>query len=65
MQCGVRVGIERVAKAAKQLGANAIVDTGSYYKKIEMSSPTQFECHEGTFTVAVALRGDFVTIANK
>jgi len=55
----------RCKSAAKQLGANAIVDTVSYYKKVEMSSATQFECHEGTFTVGVALRGDFATVPDK
>ena len=50
-------------KRAKQLGANAVVNIVSYYQKNVMSSPTDFECHAGTVIAGVALRGDFVKIA--
>ena len=50
-------------KRAKQLGANAVVNIVSYYQKNAMSSPTEFECHAGTVIAGVALRGDFVKIA--
>jgi uncharacterized protein YbjQ (UPF0145 family) len=50
-------------KRAKQLGANAVVNIVSYYQKNVMSSPTEFECHAGTVIAGVALRGDFVKIA--
>lgn len=49
-------------KRAKQLGANAVVNIVSYYKRIEMSSPTEFECHAGALIAGVALKGDFVKI---
>lgn len=52
-------------KRAQQLGANAVVNVVSYYQKKEMSSPTEFECHAGAVVAGVALRGDFVTIADK
>jgi len=52
-------------KRAKQFGANAVVNIVSYYKKVEMSSTTEYECHEGSGYMAVALRGDFVKIADK
>lgn len=52
-------------KRAKQLGANAVVNVVSYYKRVEMSSTTNFECHEGSGYMAVALRGDFVKIADQ
>jgi uncharacterized protein YbjQ (UPF0145 family) len=52
-------------KRAKQLGANAVVNIVSYYQKVEMSSPTEFECHAGAVIAGVALKGDFVTIADK
>ena len=54
------VALER---RAKQLGANAVVNIVSYYQKIEMSSTTQFECHAGAIIAGVALKGDFVKIA--
>jgi hypothetical protein len=47
---------------AKKLGANAVVNIVSYYKKNEMSSTDQFECHAGGFVAGVALKGDFVRI---
>jgi uncharacterized protein YbjQ (UPF0145 family) len=51
-------------KRAKQEGANAVVNIVSYYKRVEMSSTTEYECHEGSGYMAVALKGDFVKIGN-
>jgi len=50
-------------KRAKQLGANAVVNIVSYYQKNLLSSPTEFECHAGSIVAGVALRGEFVKIA--
>jgi uncharacterized protein YbjQ (UPF0145 family) len=52
-------------KRAKQLGANAVVNIVSYYRKIEMSSTTDFECHAGAIIAGVALKGDFVKLAEE
>ena len=52
-------------KRAQKLGANAVVNIVSYYKKVEMSSSTEFECHGGLMRVVVILKGDSVTIADK
>jgi hypothetical protein len=52
-------------KRAKQRDANAIVNIVSYYKRAEMSSTTEYECHEGSGYMAVELRGDLVKIADK
>jgi uncharacterized protein YbjQ (UPF0145 family) len=52
-------------KKAKQLGANAVVNVVSYYKKDEMASATQFECHAGAVMAGVALKGEIVTISDK
>jgi uncharacterized protein YbjQ (UPF0145 family) len=52
-------------KRAQQLGANAVVNIVSYYQKVTMSSPTEFECHAGAVIAGVALKGDFVKIADK
>ncbi|HEU4344524.1 MAG TPA: excinuclease ATPase subunit [Candidatus Binatia bacterium] len=52
-------------KRAQELGANAVVNIVSYYKKNEMSSATEFECHAGAIIAGVALKGDFVTIADQ
>jgi hypothetical protein len=48
---------------AKSVGANAVTNIQSYYKKHEVSSETQFECHKGFIMAGVALRGDVVRIA--
>ena len=53
----------QLEKRAKQLGANAVVNIVSYYQKNVMSSPTEFECHAGAVIAGVALKGDFVKIA--
>lgn len=50
-------------KRAKQLGANAVVNIVSYYQKNVMSSATEFECHAGNIIAGVALRGEFVKVA--
>jgi uncharacterized protein YbjQ (UPF0145 family) len=52
-------------KRAQQLGANAVVNIVSYYQKVTMSSSTEFECHAGAVIAGVALKGDFVKIADK
>jgi uncharacterized protein YbjQ (UPF0145 family) len=49
---------------AEDVGANAVINIVSYYKKNEMSSSTLFECHAGTIMAGVALKGDFVKIAS-
>ena len=49
-------------KHAKKAGANAVVNIVSYYKNVEMASPTEFECHAGAAAHAI-LRGDLVKIA--
>ncbi len=48
---------------AKSLGANAVVDIVSYYKKDEFKSATDYECHAGAFVVGVALKGTFAKVA--
>jgi hypothetical protein len=36
----------------------------SYYRNVEMSSPTEFECHVGAAAHAI-LRGDLVKFADE
>lgn len=48
---------------AKSLGANAVVDIVSYYKKSTFSSPTDFECHAGAMVIGVALKGTYAKVA--
>lgn len=49
---------------AKEQGANAVVDIVSYYKKNEMKSATEYECHAGAVVVGVALKGTIARIAD-
>ena len=49
---------------AKQLGANAVVDIVSYYKKVTFSSASEYECHAGAMIVGVALKGSYVKAAD-
>jgi hypothetical protein len=47
---------------AQKLGANAVINIHSYFKREDVSNDTQVECHSGVFTTGVALKGDFVKI---
>lgn len=48
---------------AKEMGANAVINVVSYYKKDTFSSATEFECHAGTFVGGVALKGTYAKVA--
>ncbi|WP_339897069.1 excinuclease ATPase subunit [uncultured Gilvimarinus sp.] len=43
-------------------GGDAVVNIRSYYKKNELSSETEYECHNGTFVAGVALIGEVVKL---
>jgi uncharacterized protein YbjQ (UPF0145 family) len=49
---------------AVSAGANAVVNITSFYKKHEVSSKTEYECHKGFLMAGVALRGDVVRLAD-
>lgn len=49
---------------AHELGANAVVDMVSYYKKNEMKSAAEYECHAGAVVAGVALKGTVAKISN-
>ncbi len=54
----------RLQKAARDAGANAVINIVSNYKNVEFSSETEFECHAGTMMAGVALKGEFVKIGD-
>jgi hypothetical protein len=43
-------------------GGDAVVNIRSYYKKNEVSSKTDYECHNGAFVTGVALIGEVVKL---
>jgi hypothetical protein len=47
---------------ARAMGATAIVNIESYYKKVPFSSETELECHVGAVIAGVALRGQLVKL---
>ena len=51
-------------KRAQRVGANAVVNIVSYYRKKEMASSSEFECHVGNVIATVWLKGDLVKIAD-
>jgi uncharacterized protein YbjQ (UPF0145 family) len=57
--------MKALEKRAKDLGADAVINITSYYKKNEFSSATEFECHAGAIMAGVALKGEFVKINDK
>ena len=54
----------RLQARAQELGANAVINIASNYKNVEMLSDTEYECHDGAMMTGVALKGDFVKIAD-
>ena len=44
--------------AAKEVGANAVTNIASFYKRNERKDPTTYECHAGAVVAGVALKGD-------
>jgi hypothetical protein len=50
---------------AHELGANAVINIHSYFKKQDVSSATQVDCHVGIAIAGVALKGDFVKVAGR
>jgi len=52
----------RLQQRARELGADAVVNIVSNYKNVEMSSDTEFECHDGALMTGVALKAEFVKI---
>ncbi|MEP7073187.1 MAG: excinuclease ABC subunit A [Nitrosospira sp.] len=49
-------------KRAIEKGANAVVNIVSNYNHLQMSSSTEFECHDGVIMSGVAFKGDLVKI---
>ncbi|WP_341675748.1 hypothetical protein [Niveibacterium sp. SC-1] len=52
----------QLQKRAKDLGADAVVDIQSFYKKDPFVSATEYECHAGALMAGVALKGRFVKL---
>ena len=48
---------------AVQDGGDAVIDIKSFYKKNEVVSDSEYECHAGAFVAGVALRGTVVKLA--
>lgn len=52
----------QLQERAQQLGADAVVNIHSFYKKIPFVSDTEYECHAGGIIAGVALKGTFVKL---
>ncbi|MCL1824390.1 MAG: excinuclease ATPase subunit [Betaproteobacteria bacterium] len=52
----------QLQERARREGGNAVINIKSYYKKQTFSSESQYECHAGTFSAGVALKGDVVRL---
>lgn len=57
-------GLIAFQEKAKALGANAVININSYYKKNEVVIDKSVECHSGFLMDGVALKGEFVKTAN-
>ncbi len=49
-------------KRAHSLGANAVINIVSYYKKETVSSTTDIQCHTGFLIAGITLKGTFVNV---
>jgi FtsZ-binding cell division protein ZapB len=66
-----RISCERAALAsllilqqgAKREGANAVVDIVSFYKQNTVANAAAIECHVGTFSAFVTLKGSYASVA--
>ena len=52
----------RLQNAAKQAGANAVVNIVSNYKNVVYSDAQKYECHAGAIMAGVALKADLANI---
>ncbi|HSV34496.1 MAG TPA: excinuclease ATPase subunit [Ramlibacter sp.] len=48
---------------AKRVGANAVVNIVSFYKRDPFVSATEYECHVGNLMTGVALKGTMAKVA--
>ncbi|MNP87455.1 hypothetical protein D3C76_1883610 [compost metagenome] len=48
--------------AARKVGANAVTNISSYYKRNERKDATTYECHAGAVMAGVALKGDLAKV---
>lgn len=48
---------------ARKMGANAVIDLMSFFKQRPYMSRSQYECHAGSTTVVVILKGTYAKIA--
>ena len=55
----------QLQEKARQLGADAVVNIHSYYKKVSFVSETEYECHAGGIIAGVALKGTFVKLGSR
>ena len=48
--------------AARKVGANAVTNIASYYKRNERKDASTYECHAGAVIAGVALKGDLARV---
>ncbi|WP_137937796.1 excinuclease ATPase subunit [Chitinivorax sp. B] len=63
-QWALLAALQAFQDKAKTLGANAVINVVSYYKKNEFSSTNEYECHDGSIMSGVAIRGKLVKVAS-
>jgi len=53
----------KLQERAKSVGANAVIDIHSYFRKEDVSSETEIDCHVGFLISGIALKGRFAKVA--
>jgi uncharacterized protein YbjQ (UPF0145 family) len=49
-------------ESAKAKGANAVVDFVSFYKRNEVRSAADYECHSGNIVTGIAMKGTYAKV---
>lgn len=55
-------GLLALQEKARAVGANAVIDVVSYYKRQTFESAAEYECHAGAIVIGVAFKGTIAKV---
>jgi hypothetical protein len=66
-ECGwvFQSALLQLQKRARELGANAVINIHSYYKKEDVSIDRDIPCHTGFLMAGIALKGEMVRLGGE
>ncbi|WP_301101783.1 hypothetical protein [Propionivibrio sp.] len=57
-----RMALSDLSQKSRNKGGDAVINIVSFYNSVEMSSPTEYECHSGMTRSVVELKGRIVKL---